>query len=199
MQPNAYRKHTFEHLRAQLEAIGPIGRALDFGSGDGWFAHSLMESGLVEDVVCVDVMRRERHYIEPEIYEGERLPFDDRAFDLVYAVDVFHHTPDPPSSLRDALRCSRSHFVLKDHNYRRRPAKFVLAALDEIGNRRFGVPTLYKYQHDWDWLPVIEDEGFEREDLQDKIRCEPRPVLSLFVNEFQFIGRWRRAASGARR
>ncbi|MEM7481597.1 MAG: class I SAM-dependent methyltransferase [Acidobacteriota bacterium] len=190
---NAYRRRVLEHLRALLAPIAPVGRALDYGSGDGWFAHSLLAEGLIEEIVAVDVQRREHHFIEPQLYDGERLPFDDRSFDLVYAVDVLHHTPDPAASLRDLLRCSRRHFLLKDHNHDTALGKWTLALLDEAGNRKFGVPSLYHYQRRWNWLPVIEEEGFEEQERRAKILIEERPLLRWFVNEFQFVGRWSRA------
>ncbi|MEM7051140.1 MAG: class I SAM-dependent methyltransferase [Acidobacteriota bacterium] len=190
---NAYRQRVLEHLRRVLGPIAPVPRALDFGSGDGWFAQQLTAEGLITEVVPVDVQRRSQHFVEPQLYDGERLPFEDRSFDLVYAVDVLHHTPDPPTSLRDLLRCSRSAFVLKDHNHQSWLGKLTLSLLDEAGNRRFGVPSLYHYQRRWDWLPVIAEAGFHQDELDSKIVCEERPGLSLFVNKFQFIGRWTRA------
>jgi SAM-dependent methyltransferase len=190
---NSYRENTFEHLRRELAAAAPLGRVLDFGSGDGWFAGEVMRHGLAQEVVCVDVMRRDHTVVEPILYDGDRLPFADRTFDLVYAVDVMHHVPRPPAALEDALRCARRSFVLKDHNYLAKPNKIVLAVLDEIGNRRFGVPTVHTYQRRWEWLPVIEAQGFTQRSLRHPISCETRPVLSWFVNEFQFIGRWDRA------
>jgi SAM-dependent methyltransferase len=193
MRPNAYRRNLLEHFRRHLGEIGPLVTALDFGSGDGWFAHAAMESGLVENVVCVDVQARRRSYVEPVLYDGRVLPFADHSFDLVYALDVLHHTPAPAETLRDALRCSGRYFVLKDHTYRRPAGKLVLAMLDEIGNRRFGVPSLYHYQRGWEWLPVIEKQRFALEELQYPITIETRPILSSFVNHFQFIGRWQRA------
>src|SRR5688572_13310422 len=189
---NAYRENTLVELRRQLEAARPSANALDFGSGDGWFAQEVSATGIVREVVCIDVMRRAHSFVEPMLYDGRRLPFEDRSFEIVYAVDVLHHTPSPDATLRDVLRCCRGTFVLKDHNYHRPAHKLVLAALDELGNRRLGVPTVYEYQRNWEWLPIIEDEGFVRRDLRHPIVCETRPLLSRFVNGFQFIGRWER-------
>lgn len=190
---NAYRRNVFRHLTEVLAPVAPVERALDFGCGDGWFARELGRSGLARRVVAVEVLRRRRRrLVEPVLYDGRRLPFADRSFDLVYAVDVLHHTPDPPAALRELLRCCRSHFVLKDHTHRSRLGRWTLALLDEVGNRRFGVSSLYNYQRDWEWLPVIEDAGLTLAELRHPVVVERRPVLSWFVNEFQFVGRWRR-------
>jgi SAM-dependent methyltransferase len=190
---NAYRRNVFRHLADILAPVAPVDRALDFGCGDGWFARELAAAGLARRVVGAEVLlRRGRRFVEPVLYDGRRLPFPDRSFDLVYAVDVLHHTPDPPAALRELLRCCREHFVLKDHTHRSRLGRWTMALLDEAGNRRFGVPVLYRYQRGWEWLPVIEAAGLALEELRHPVVCERRPVLSWFVNEFQFIGRWRR-------
>jgi SAM-dependent methyltransferase len=193
MAADAYRHNVLERVREVLEGIAPLRTALDFGSGDGWFARRLMDEGLVEDVVGVDVRRRRRAHLEPILYDGSLLPFPDRSFDLVYAIDTVHHTPDPAASIREALRCCRSTFLLKDHTYRRPTTKLLISIIDELGNRRFGVPSIYKYQRGWEWLPVIEDAGFALEELRHPILCDTRPVLAGLTNGYQFIGRWRRA------
>lgn len=187
---NAYRRNVFRHLAEVLAPVAPVGQALDFGSGDGWFAREMGRSGLARHVVAVDVLRRRRRFVDPILYDGVRLPFADRTFDLVYAIDVLHHTPHPTTTLRELLRCCRSHFVLKDHTYDSRLGRWTLALLDEAGNRRFGVPSLYNYQRGWEWLPVIEEAGLALEELRHPVVCERRPVLSWFVNEFQLLGRW---------
>ena len=189
---NAYRRNLLSLLRPLL-ASQAAGRALDFGAGDGWFARVLQDEGLVGEVVALDVQRRRHAVVEPLIYEGRRLPFADRSFDLVYALDALHHCLEPRTSLAELTRCSSRLLLLKDHTYRRPISRLALAALDEIGNRRFGVASPHRYQQGWEWLPWIEDAGFERVDLIHPARCERRPPLSWFANRLQFIGLWRRA------
>jgi SAM-dependent methyltransferase len=189
---NLYRRNLLEIVRPLLAGREPAGRALDFGAGDGWFAQTFRELGLVREVVAVDVQKRRRSFVEPVLYDGARLPFPDRSFDLVYAVDVLHHCPDPEASLRDLLRVSGGRVLLKDHTYTTAAGKLTLAVLDEIGNRRFGVPSIYKYQRGWRWLDVLREEGFEQEALVHPAVCETRPPLSWFVNRLHFVGLWRR-------
>jgi SAM-dependent methyltransferase len=188
---NPYRRRIFEQLRTLLEPRGPLGTALDFGSGDGWFAQELQQQKLVERVTAVDVHRRPRVLVEPTMYDGHTLPFADRSFDLGYAVDVLHHAPDPLEALGELLRCTRRYLLLKDHTSSTALGWWLLAALDEIGNRRFNVRCRYRYQRNWDWLPVIEQHGFVLERL-----IHPSPVhvglLGKVTNGLQFIGIWKR-------
>ena len=110
----------------------------------------------------------------------------------MYAVDVFHHMADPRIGIAEALRCSSAHFVLKDHTYEKWATKCLLGVFDNLGNLRFGVPSRYKYQHGWEWFPLIERLGFVRDVLMHPLQCEDRPVLRHLLNEPQFIGRWHR-------
>ena len=62
----------------------------------------------------------------------------------------------------------------------------------ELGNRRFGVRSRYRYQRRWEWLPVIEGAGFRRRALIHPARCETRPPISWFSARLQFVGLWER-------
>ncbi len=188
---NPYRRRVLDLIRDLLGPHAPLGRALDFGCGDGWFGRSFGEHRLAHETVGVDVQRRARAFAEPVLYDGQRLPFADRSFDLVSSVDVLHHCPDPVASLRDALRCCGRFFLLKDHTYRGWAGRATLAVLDELGNRRFGVPSPYHYQRRWDWFPCIEEAGFVLERLIPAAPCHVG-LLGWATNRLQFVGLWRR-------
>ena len=189
---NVYRRRVWELVRQLLQPYAPVSRALDFGSGDGWFAQSFSKEGLAGEVTSVDVQRRANTVVEPQLYDGQRLPYDDRSFELVYSIDVLHHCPDPRASLRDALRCSGRFFLVKDHTYRHWWDWLILCGLDEIGNRRFGVANRYRYQHKWEWTAWIEAEGFVLDRLIHPAYCH-RGLLGRTTNHLQFAALWKRA------
>ncbi|HXG11408.1 MAG TPA: class I SAM-dependent methyltransferase [Gemmataceae bacterium] len=191
---NPYRCRVLDLFRACLQPLAPVNRGLDFGAGDGWFASSFVREGIAHEVVAIDVQVRPRTFTEVILYDGQRLPFADRSFDLVSSVDVLHHCPDPQASLREALRCAARFFLLKDHTYRSLAGRLTLCALDEIGNRRFGIPSLYRYQKRWDWFPVIEEAGFTLCRLIHPAPCHVGP-LGWATNSLQFIGLWERTSS----
>jgi SAM-dependent methyltransferase len=191
---NPYRVRVWSVLRDVLTGRGPFRTAMDFGAGDGWFGRQMLDSGTVTDLTPVDVQARPMTFVPVRLYDGTRLPLADREFDLVYAVDVFHHCPDPVAALADALRCAGRYFLLKDHTYRTVAGRLTLCALDELGNRRFGIPSLYKYQRGWDWFSVIEATGFRRVALVHPTRCHTR-VLGALTNGLQFVGLWERTES----
>ena len=186
-----YRHAILDHCETLMQGRGAGLRALDFGSGDGWFAEAFQQRGLAEEVVALDVRRAPRARVETMVYDGGALPFGDRAFDLVYAIDVLHHCDDPAESLRELMRCASGYVLLKDHVHGTRAGFAMLCAMDEIGNRLAGVPCPYRYQKDWSWRPVLEAGGFVQDGLVHPARCHP--LLPRFLSDdLQFVGLWRR-------
>ncbi len=188
---NPYRQRILPILQQLLAERSPIGTTLDFGSGDGWFASHLLQKKCIGPLTAIDVKRRDHVFLEPQLYDGSRLPFTDRAFDLCYSVDVLHHCPDPAASLRDLARCTNRLFVLKDHTWRTRAGRYGLAILDELGNRKFGIPCLYEYQYKWDWFPVMEDAGFRLVKLIHPAVCHTG-LMGKLTNALQFAALWER-------
>lgn len=188
---NAYRRRILAMLRPLLAPHAPFSKVLDYGSGDGLFARLFAEEGIAEEVVPVDVQLRSKCHVDPVIYDGTKLPFDDRSFELVYAMDVLHHCDDPQACLRDLARCSSKYVLIKDHTYEKSLGRFTLGLLDEIGNRRFGIPCRYHYQQGWEWSEWLQDEGFVADELCHPAPCHAGPV-GRWLNQLEFIALWRR-------
>ncbi|HEX5864708.1 MAG TPA: class I SAM-dependent methyltransferase [Casimicrobiaceae bacterium] len=94
---------SIEHLHAlrsaEIEKIvshfAPGSRILELGAGTGRQAHELQERGF--DIVAVEMA--ESNYAQarcfPVIdYDGRRLPFEPRSFDIVFSSNVLEHVPD---------------------------------------------------------------------------------------------------------
>jgi SAM-dependent methyltransferase len=191
---NSYRCRILEMFRTLVQPYAPLGRWLDFGGGDGWFSWSFAQANLAREVVPIDVQERPRTFSKVALYNGERLPFPDRSFDVVSSIDVLHHCPAPSASLSDALRCSDRFFLLKDHTHRGIAGKVALCLLDEIGNRRFGIPSPYRYQKGFEWSSLIEDAGFVLRHLIYPARCHTG-ALGWATNQLQFVSLWERQPS----
>jgi SAM-dependent methyltransferase len=71
-------------------------RALDFGCGVGGY-HALLGpafgalTGVDVSAECVAEARARHPHVAYETYDGGALPFADGAFDLAFAITVFHH------------------------------------------------------------------------------------------------------------
>ncbi len=187
-----YQERVLSNAWDLIAPLGPLGSVLDFGCGSGWYAHALAKKGVGGEIVGVEVKRRDQLFIEPIIYDGVRLPFDDRSFEMGYAMDVIHHCPDPASSLRELARCSSKYVLLKDHVYWNLGQQALLILLDELGNRKFGIPSPGHYQKAWEWLPVLAEAGFRLERLVHPSPCNG-PLLDPVAASTQFIALWSRA------
>jgi hypothetical protein len=110
---------------------------------------------------------------------------------MAYSVDVLHHCSDPRERLLDLLRCTGRYLLLKDHTHTGVLGRATLAVLDELGNRRFRVRSVFRYQRGWEWFTTIEDAGFRLEALIHPAPCQGR-ILGQFTNRLQFVGLWQR-------
>jgi hypothetical protein len=187
----AYRRGVFDVLASVLGPRRPAANSLDFGSGDGWFAQQMLAAGLVSKVTAVEVQPRKKCFVQPVLFDGGRLPFPDRCFDLAYSIDVLHHCDDPRASLSDLMRCTSRLLVIKDHTYSSALCLRMLQLLDAQGNRRFGVPTPYHFQRRWEWLPWIEQEGFHLRTLIHPAPCHGG-IFGWATNRIQFLAVWER-------
>jgi SAM-dependent methyltransferase len=186
---NRYRRRIFLEMRSTLESIGPLNSVLDVGSGDGWFAMSVGSLGICEKIAAVDVKKRPHCFHPVELYDGERLPFHDQEFDLVYAVDVVHHAPEPAKLLGEMIRCARRFVLLKDHTWQTAFGRLALVVRDELGNRPKGVRCVYNFQHGWEWDGVMLANGMERVQLKYPLYCHAGP-LGGFANNNEFLSVW---------
>jgi SAM-dependent methyltransferase len=96
--------------------ISPTTSLLDVGCGEGYVAAELADLGA--KVMLTDIVDLRRCQELPfRFFDGQRLPFADREFDLVMLNFVLHHVPNELKSLlvREAARVSRRRiFVLED-------------------------------------------------------------------------------------
>ena len=191
---NPYRARIWEFLKSTLPTLDEKARLLDFGSGDGWFASMMAKELPTASITPLDVKRREAVLVEPLIHDPSKsLPFGDREFDLVYAVDVLHHCEVPANQLRELIRVADKYILLKDHNYTSFAGKATLALLDELGNKKFGTPSLYQYQQNWNWESIFNDAGWVRTEFIHPLRCHVGP-LGWATNQLQYLSLYKRQA-----
>jgi SAM-dependent methyltransferase len=181
-----YRERVYAIVSGALRTLGVIPHAVDVGAGEGWYAKRLVDDGIVGRCDAVEVVRREHVFVEPLLYDGARLSMADHSADLVYAVDAVHHAADPGALLDEIARVAAKWILLKDHTYRTPVGRATLSLLDEIGNRRFGIRSPGKYQHNWAWLPRLESQGFRICTMIHPARCH-RGVLGALSNRLQFV------------
>ncbi|GAA5138851.1 class I SAM-dependent methyltransferase [Pseudonocardia adelaidensis] len=93
----------------------PYERALELGSGTGFFLLNLMQAGVAARGSVTDLspgmvqaaLRNAEHLgldVDGRVADAERIPYDDATFDLVVGHAVLHHIPDVELALREVLR-----------------------------------------------------------------------------------------------
>lgn len=175
-------------LAAHLaEIIPPGARVLDVGCGDGAVARALLDLRPDLDVAGLDVLARPQSHIPVSLFDGQSLPFENDAFDVVLFVDVLHHTDDPMVLLREADRVAKRAVVIKDHTTTGLGASWTLRFMDHVGNARHGVALPYNYWSHARWQQAFHDLGWNVAQWKRKLGLYAWPINWLFGRSLHFI------------
>jgi len=120
-------------------------KVLDVGCGDGQIDQLIMQKKPGISISGTDVLVRQKTHIPVRLFDGNRLPFEDKSFDALTFVDVLHHTEDPQILLREAERVSKGIIVIKDHIKKGYLDDMILKLMDYVGNACHGVVLPYNY------------------------------------------------------
>ncbi|MHB0858128.1 MAG: class I SAM-dependent methyltransferase [Anaerolineae bacterium] len=140
-----------------LENLPDMRSALDVGAGSGIFAEALAARGL--QVTGVDVnaemVAAARRHLPTGRFEqaaAEALPFDARAFDLVFMGLLLHEADDALQALREARRVGRLRVAVLEWPYleqefgpplaHRLPAEEIVALGEQAGIGRLEAHSL---------------------------------------------------------
>jgi len=165
-----YRTHAptyqLELLRSLRSVWNPShSRVLDVGGGTGIIAQAIKDLFGVNEVTAVDVEDRflKTLDIKTLLYDGNRLPFDDGAFDCVTISNVMHHVPQDirQSLMRECARASGGGPIyIKDHVAASRLDHARLFVLDALGNIPFGGMVKASYLTASDWQQLADGCGY---------------------------------------
>lgn len=175
-------------VSGHLARVLPDGAAvLDVGSGDGRVAGLLAEQRPDLEIRGVDVLVPAGARIEVDRFDGVRLPYADRAFDVVQFVDVLHHTDNPLVLLREAARVARRAVVIKDHLQEGLLADSTLRFLDWAGNREYGVRLPYTFWRKDQWQKAFAATGLHVQSWEQHLGLYPQPASLLLDRSLHFL------------
>lgn len=160
---------------------------LDIGCGSGEIGSDLAASG--RQVSGVDTLERDECAIEMVAYDGTTLPFDDDSFEWATIVDVLHHAKEPQRVLDEARRVTTAGVVLKDHFAERRRDRVVLAAMDWVGNRQFGVGRDGRYLGRDEWEEMYRDAGLSVTGRNEQLDLYPTLLKPVVETGLHFVVR----------
>lgn len=136
-----------ERVAAALARVadGPARSLLDVGCGDGQVGAALASRLGVSLLRGVDLASPAPRPAWSTAHDGQQLPFEDGAFEIVALADVLHHAERPLDLLRDALRVASRRVVIKDHLARGPLSRGLLLAMDLVGNAASEVAVTGRY------------------------------------------------------
>lgn len=158
-----YRIRTTDYVARLLPATGPCS-VLDVGAGDGHLGAALQMYRPQTRVAGVEVQMRGNLHHRARVlpFDGKRLPFSDRAFDVSLLMNVLHHAGDKAGLLREVGRVTSSRVIVKDHWCESAVDRWLLAFLDQVGNRRFGASVTGDYLGQAGWESLFRAVGSPR-------------------------------------
>lgn len=146
---------------------------LDIGTGSGGFAYFLSQKNF--KVTPVDVVDKTvQNHIDPIIYDGLHLPFEDKSFDASMLITVLHHCPNPEQVFAEAVRVSKTKIIVLEDVYSNKIMKRLTWFMDSLVNMEFrGHPHSNKSDAQWEAL-------FKKHNLKVKKKTKTK-VLAIFT------------------
>lgn len=166
-----FRKIVYKagYIRAKdlVERIQPYQKSndliLDIGAGSCNICEIFLNKGY--DVIPLDVQNLSTvKNLQPVIYDGVKIPFNDNKFDKSLILTVLHHTREPESILREAKRVSKKIIIIEDV-YDNWLQKYLTYFFDSLLNLEFiGHPRSNK--SDEQWKKTFEKLGLKLIDVK---------------------------------
>jgi SAM-dependent methyltransferase len=115
----SYDERCIEYAVGRFQAVagdtGPYERAMELGSGTGFFLLNLMQGGVIKKGSVTDLspgmvqvaLRNGANLgldVDGRVADAERVPYEDNTFDLVVGHAVLHHIPDVRAAFAEVLR-----------------------------------------------------------------------------------------------
>ena len=113
-----FKELLYKILPEQVAMLKPylagIRSVLDIGTGSSISIHFFAREFPEIEFVTVDIadMRQEKE-LPFSLYDGKKLPFNDRTYDIAVLNEVLHHADDPESVLREAKRVGQAIFLVE--------------------------------------------------------------------------------------
>lgn len=128
-------------------------KVLDLGCGNCFISKNLIDKGY--KVTSVDVKSQSLvPSIKSIVYNGEKLSFKDKSFDVVLLLTVLHHAPYPEKVLKEAARVTKR-LIIIETSYRSLPEKVFIVVFDSMVNMQL-VPHWGSYKSDQIWQKLFK-------------------------------------------
>ncbi len=176
-------------LAQSLRPLYPQGvSVLDVGCGDGSVTATVIEQRRDLSATGLEVKVRDCR-IPVKSFDGKSIPFGDNSHDIVQFIDVLHHTNDISALLKEARRVAKTAILIKDHLNEGLSSQRTLQFMDDIGNRRNGVPSPGNYLTRSEWKQQFEACELDIGHWQEQVGLYPFPLSLCFDRSLHFIAK----------
>ena len=150
-------KRAEEFVRLFEGNLSPGSKILDIGAGPGLYHEPLTARG--HEVVLLDVKKFDSCPYPILLYDGKKIPLDDKSIDVSLLITVLHHTPNPEAILKEAKRVSRQRVIVIEDVYDGKGGEMLTKLRDATLNLEFfGHPMNFRsYRR---WKNIFERLGF---------------------------------------
>jgi ubiquinone/menaquinone biosynthesis C-methylase UbiE len=175
-------------ISKEISKLVPDGSTvLDIGGGGGEIAKQLSILLPNLKIKCIDIDVRENSEIEVVKYDGLNIPFENETFDFSIIVDVLHHSKQPFSILKEALRVTKVGLIVKDHNCNSFIQKKIMTVTDTLGNWHHDVPLVFNFLSRKCWLKLWQDLKLEEKSYETKLNIYTPFRGCIFASDMDFI------------
>lgn len=159
-----YEQHQYKMLSPYINKGEKI---LDFGCGDLALAFLISKKIRGIHIVGMDVVRpiNKPSRVQFILYNGNKLPFNDNSFDLIYAYHVLHHIKKPYEALAECLRVSAKRVILVESIVRSLIELPGLITMDYLANigRKEKIPMPFTFLRKKILLEFLLNNGWKIE------------------------------------
>lgn len=126
---------------------------LELGSGLGTVTHHFRQQGC--KIVPLDIKNFSLFsQVQPIIYEGQNIPFEDKVFPNILLLTVLHHTVNVVSLLCEAKRVGHKIMIIEDI-YQNKFQQYLTYAVDSLVNFEFREHP-HNNRTDEEWQKLFE-------------------------------------------
>lgn len=201
---NAYKKlmnATFRDAQRRnlinaLKEVLPTESAeiLDIGAGNGEFSWMIQQAMPNLQIRGIEVIERGDPFIPITLYDGNRIPFHDRAFDYAMIINMLHHTASPSDVLKEAIRVSRKGIIIKDHYAGNWLDYYTLVGMEYMNpNARALMKMPLHFYSQKEWYAIFESLDLVCEAQTSRFISYGRFWDILFGRHMHFVGRYSRS------
>jgi SAM-dependent methyltransferase len=143
MVKSSRKKEIKRRIEDVSDFIRPRDKILDVGCGNGKFGEALAKK-FTANVCGVDVVDYANANIPIDFYDGFRLPFEDKSFDVIVLAMMLHHVRHQEDLIDEAIRCSRRAIIIYEDTYFSPWQRVAITWNDFYSNMVIGTVKIFK-------------------------------------------------------